>query len=221
MVEAEIRHKPTFATLFTEIPPGEAIIGESDAMASMTSNTSIKARFNGGFLMALLLRFLGGESLFINVFRSRDNQPAEVVLTSNTPGDMVEIPLNGQEILVQPGSFVACTEGLGLSVGWAGFASWLGGEGLFRLKVKGTGKVWVGAYGSIYEKHVSDEFVVDTSHLVAYESTVGLRAGMAGGFFSSIFSGEGFVSRISGPGKIYLQSRSMSGLTSWTNSHLF
>ena len=220
MVQTDIRHKPTFATLFTKIPPGEAIIGESDAMASMTANTSIKAKFNGGFFMALLLRFLGGESLFVNVFRTRDADPAEVVLTSNSPGDMVEIPVDNQEILVQPGSFVACTEGLSLSVGWAGFASWLGGEGLFRLKVRGTGRVWVGAYGSIFEKQVSDEFVVDTSHLVAYESSISLRAGMAGGFFSSIFSGEGFVSRISGPGKIYLQSRSMAGLTSWTNSHL-
>ena len=45
--------------------------------------------------------------------------------------------------------------------------------------------------------------------------------GMAGGIFSSFFSGEGLVTRIKGPGRIYMQSRSTSGLTGWINSHLW
>ncbi len=220
-MKTEIRHKPAFDTLHAQIESGETIIGESDAMASMTANTSIRTRWNGGFLMAVLLKFFGGESLFVNWFTTRDGQPADVVLTSGTPGDMVEIPLENTELFIQPGSFVACTSTLTLGVGWAGFASWIGGEGLFRLKVNGTGTVWVGAYGSIFEKQVQEEYVVDTSHLVAYEPTIRIRAGFAGGIFSSFFSGEGLVSRVSGPGKVYLQSRSMAGLASWTNSHLF
>jgi len=220
-METEIRHKPAFAALHTTLAPGESIIAESDAMASMTSNTSLTAKFNGGFLRGLLLKFLGGESLFVNLFKSNNSEPAEVVLTSNTPGDMVAVELNDSELLIQPGSFIACTVGLSLAIGWAGFASWIAKEGLFRLKIRGTGTVWIGAYGSIFEKNISSEYVVDTSHIVAYEPSVSLRAGLAGGFFSSIFSGEGLVSRLRGPGKVYLQSRSMSGLASWTNNHLF
>ena len=78
--------------------------------------------------------------------------------------------------------------------------------------------VW--AYGGILEKEVQGEYVVDSGHLVAYEPTLELRLGMAGGIFSSFFSGEGLVLRIRGQGRIYLQSRSMQGLASWVNSHL-
>ena len=48
-----------------------------------------------------------------------------------------------------------------------------------------------------------------------------MKVGMAGGVFSSFFSKEGLVSRIQGPGKIYLQSRSIEGLTTWINRQLF
>ncbi len=93
-MQTEIRHKPAFATLFTTLEPGDSIIAESDAMASMTSNTSLTAKFNGGFLTALLLKFLGAESLFVNLFKSGNSENAEVVLTSNTPGDMIAVELN-------------------------------------------------------------------------------------------------------------------------------
>ncbi len=72
---------------------------------------------------------------------------------------------------------------------------------------------------SLFEKSTAN--VVDTGHLVAYEPTIGIRMGMAGGIFSSFFGGEGLVTRVTGPGRIYMQSRSMDGLAAWTNSHLW
>ncbi len=97
----------------------------------------------------------------------------------------------------------------------------IAGEGLFRLKVSGQGKVWFGAYGGIFQREINEEYIVDTGHLVAYEPTVNVQIGMAGGIFSSFFSGEGLVARIKGPGKIYMQSRSFDGLAAWTNAHLY
>ena len=108
-----------------------------------------------------------------------------------------------------------------LKLGWAGFASFIGREGLFRLKVTGTGKIWFGCYGGIFVKEIQDTYVVDSGHLVAYEPSIRIKVGMAGGIFSSFFSGEGLVTRIKGPGRIYMQSRSTSGLTGWINSHLW
>jgi uncharacterized protein (TIGR00266 family) len=103
---------------------------------------------------------------------------------------------------------------------WAGFASLIGGEGLFRLVVSGTGRVWFSAYGGIYTKEVTDEYTVDSGHLVGYEPTIGIRVGLPGGLFSSFFSGEGLVTKVRGPGRIYLQSRNFSATTAWINSHL-
>ncbi len=72
----------------------------------------------------------------------------------------------------------------------------------------------------MFTRDIDEEWIVDTGHLVAYEPTVSLRIGLSGGIFSSFFSGEGLVTRVRGPGRVYLQSRSTSGLSSWTNSYL-
>ncbi|MBD90741.1 MAG: TIGR00266 family protein [Deltaproteobacteria bacterium] len=218
-MKVEVRHRPSFATIFAELGPGDSITAESDAMASMDSDVEMTTGFNGGFLLGLLLKFFGGESLFVNTFRTL-KEKAQLVLTQGTPGDIQEVDLQGQTLLLQPGAFIAATSGIKIGVGWAGFASFIGREGLFRLKVSGTGKVWFGAYGGIFERDVDREYVVDTGHLVAYEPTISLKMALAGGIFSSFFSGEGLVSRVQGQGRIYLQSRSMDGLAAWTNGHI-
>ena len=133
---------------------------------------------------------------------------------------MVELTLDGNTLFLQSGAFIAATNGVTLGVAWAGIASLLGGEGLFRLKVSGRGKVWIGGYGAITPRQIDQELIVDSGHLIAYEPTVQIRSGLAGGIFSSFFGGEGIVMRITGPGRIYLQTRSLEGLAAWTNSHL-
>ena len=44
---------------------------------------------------------------------------------------------------------------------------------------------------------------------------------MKGGIFSSIFGGEGLVTRVEGKGKIIIQTRSMDTLAGWLSSKLF
>lgn len=218
-MEAEIRDKPSFAHIHVQLNPGESIIAESDAMASMTSDIQMSTRWNGGFFKAILRRIFGGESLFVNEFTTSTG--GTVVITQPLPGDMEYIELDGNTMYLQPGAYIACEPTVNLGLGWAGFASFIGGEGLFRLKVSGKGKVWFGAYGGIFEREITDEYIVDTGHLVGYEPTISLKVGMSGGIFSSFFSGEGLVMRIKGPGKIYLQSRSIGGLTAWVNARIY
>ena len=69
-METEVRDRPAFANILVKMDTGESIIAESDAMASMSASIKIKTRLNGGFANALLRRFFGGESLFINEFVS-------------------------------------------------------------------------------------------------------------------------------------------------------
>ena len=184
----------------------------------MSSAVNINTKLNGGFFKAIAKRFFGNESLFINEFTSEGE--GELILTQAFPGDIECIELKDTTMYLQPGAFLACEPGVELGLGWAGLASFVGREGLFRLKVTGTGRVWFGAYGGIFAKEIEGDYVVDTGHLVAYEPSVSIKMGMAGGLFSSFFSGEGLVTKVKGPGRIYLQSRSLDGLASWTNSHL-
>ena len=43
----DIRYKTAFATLFVTLAPGESIVAEAGAMASMSRHIQIKTRFNG------------------------------------------------------------------------------------------------------------------------------------------------------------------------------
>lgn len=221
-MDAEIRHGPAFAAIFVTLRPGDRITVESGGMASMSAATAMRTRFNGGFFRAIMRKLFGGESLFVNEFTCADGQDrAELVITQPTPGDMRRVDLRGETLILTSGSFIACGEGVRFGVNWAGFASWWSGEGLFRLTVSGNGPVFFGGYGGVIDKDIAGSYVVDSGHLLAYEPTVRLKVGLAGGIFSSFFGGEGFVTRTEGQGRIYMQSRSLDNLAAWTNRHLF
>ena len=128
--------------------------------------------------------------------------------------------LEGQTMVVQAGSFVACSAGVGMDVGWQGFKNLLSGESMFWLRIGGTGRLILSSYGAIYPVQVNGEYIVDTSHLVAYEPQMKLKLQLAGGLFSSLFGGEGFVTRVEGKGKIVIQTRSLSGLANWLNPRI-
>ena len=211
-MKCEVKYKPAFAAIFITLDPGEKITAEAGAMASMDSKITMKTEFSGGFFPALMRKFFGGESLFVNVFINETRQPLNLVLTQSIIGDIEEIDLRGRELCFQPGAYIAHTPGVKMGVRWAGFASWFAGEGLFKLKIGGRGKVFFGAYGGITKKTISGEFIVDNSHLVAYEPGIQMKIGLSGGLLGSVTSGEGFINRLSGKGDIYLQSRSISGL---------
>jgi uncharacterized protein (TIGR00266 family) len=211
-MQTSIEGGSAFAYINVDLEPGETVIAESDAMSSMSSDLSMDAKFNGGFFSGLAKAYLGGESLFVNHFTNN---------TSGTPGNTRTIELNGQEFCLQPGAYIASTPGVSLGIKWAGLKSWFAREGLFKLTVSGQGTVWYGAYGGLLEKEVDGEYIVDTSHLVAYEPQMKLNIQLAGGLFSSFFGGEGFVTRLEGKGKIIIQTRSLSGLADWINPRLW
>lgn len=219
-MKLNIEGKPSFSYVNVVLDPGETIIAESDSMSGMDTAVQMDVKLNGGLIGGLIRKYLGGESLFINHFSNPTSSPLRLTLVQSTPGDIVEKQLNNESFCLQPGSYVASTPGINLSLKWAGIFSFIGGEGLFKLVVSGTGTVLIGSYGGIVEKEIEGEYLVDTSHLVAYEPQMKLKTQLSGGIFSSFFSGEGFVTRISGSGKILIQTRSISGLQSWLNKHL-
>ena len=217
-MKAEIEGAPAFAHLQVTLSPGDAIIAESDAMASMSAEIEMRTQLNGGIFGALLRRIFGGESIFINRFSNPSTTPKRLTLVQPAPGDLSCRELRkGERYFLQPGAFVACDPTVQIGLKWAGLVSFIAREGLFKVAVSGPGRVWYGAYGALLEREVDGELIVDTSHLVAYESGVTLHLQMAGGLISSLLGGEGLVTRVAGRGKIVIQTRSLSGLTTWLN----
>ncbi|MFM7975026.1 MAG: AIM24 family protein, partial [Pirellula sp.] len=48
-MQVDIRNRPSFANLLVQFQPGDKIIAEAGAMATMSSNVEMKTRLNGGF----------------------------------------------------------------------------------------------------------------------------------------------------------------------------
>lgn len=216
-MKTQIDGSPSFAHVHVDLEPGESVIAESDAMASMSAELEMNTRFNGGFFKGLLKKFLGGESLFINEFVNNTQATKRITIVQPTPGDIRELQLNNSSFCLQPGAFLACTPGINLGIRYAGLSSFIAREGLFKLEVSGTGKVYYGAYGGIVEKQVNGEYIVDSGHLVAYEPGMKLSLKLSGGLISSFTSGEGIVTKVEGTGKIILQTRSLESLADWIN----
>jgi uncharacterized protein (TIGR00266 family) len=219
-MEARIEGRPAFAHIHLTLEPGESLIAESDAMATMSADLDMDAKLSGGLVSAVARRVFAGESLFVNTFANRTQRPLQMTLVQSTPGDICRLDLTGGSVCLQPGAYIASTPGLDLGVRYAGMGSFIGREGLFKLQVSGTGSLWYGAYGGLVEKHIDGEYIVDSGHLVAYGPEMKLRVQLAGGVFSSLFGGEGLVTRVEGRGPITLQTRSLSGLASWLNPRL-
>lgn len=217
-MKASIQGNPSFSHIHIDLDPGESVVAESGAMQAMSAELDMKAVPNGGFFSALGKRFFGGESFFVNCFSNGGSHPMRVTISQDVPGEIVELKLSGnQDLCLQKGAYLAHHGDVTFQPVWAGFVSWFSGEGLIKLKAKGSGTLWFGAYGGIIERQVEGDLKVDDGHLVAYDPSLKLKMALGGGLFSSFFGGEGFVTKVTGSGKVYIQTRSLSGLASWLN----
>lgn len=208
-----IKNGPVFSTLHVTLNTGESVIGEKGAMISMTPSVELKARTTGKGVFGAMKSMIGGEALFSTTFTATENN-SEVVLAPSSPGDIIHFPLSGQKILAQGGAYLAGTTGLELGT-QGSLRGALMGEGLFLQTISGTGDVWLSSYGAVYIKELGpgEEYSVDNGNMVAFEDSVTFTIKKATkGLFSTFASGEGFVSRFKGPGKVWIQTRSVSGL---------
>ena len=82
-------------------------------------------------------------------------------------------------------------------------------------RLVGDGLAFAHAGGTIIEKDLAagDVLSVDTGCLVAFSPTVDYDIEFISGFTNALFGGEGlFLAKMTGPGKVYLQSLPLSRL---------
>jgi uncharacterized protein (AIM24 family) len=71
VADVQLKGGTAFRYLDVTLAPGESIVTEAGAMASMAAELELESKFNGGFFVGLARAFLGGESLFINTYSPR------------------------------------------------------------------------------------------------------------------------------------------------------
>ena len=184
-----MRAIPITGQLRVELGPGEQFIAEGGSMAWMDSGIQSKARLLGGFLSALIRKVTGGESLFVGEYSS--DTGGKIAFSPAQPGSVMQRTLNGDSFMLTGGSFMACTPGVELSTKFGGGRALFSGEGLFLMECSGRGELFFNAYGSIIERKIDGSFIVDTSHVVAWEPSLSYSIQGMGGIKSTLLSGGG------------------------------
>jgi len=207
-----IEHQGAFALALVNLQAEQTICAEAGAMVSMSANVDLHSELKGGVFGALK-RAVGGESAFVSTFTARGG-PGEVTFAPGTPGDVAGLDMQNQTFMVQSSSYLAGDTSLTVDTKFGGAKSFFGGEGLFVLRVSGTGLLLVSSFGAIHRRTLrpGEQYVVDTGHLVAWEGHMqyNLRKAAKSGYLRSLLSGEGMVAEFTGPGEILIQTRNLA-----------
>jgi uncharacterized protein (AIM24 family) len=94
-------------------------------------------------------------------------------------------------------------------------AGLFGGEGFVLQKLTGPGTFWLEIPGEVREYTLSagQTMKIDPGFLALMEPTVAYDITMVKGVTNMLFGGEGlFLATLTGPGKIWLQTMTMSNL---------
>jgi uncharacterized protein (TIGR00266 family) len=214
-MQTEVLYSPSYATAKLTLVAGETVRAESGAMLAMSPNLTMETSTQGGVMKGLRRAVLGGESFFMNMFTAQSDG-AELYVAPALPGDVVAWPINGT-LFVQSGSFLASSGGVEVDTNWGGGKTFFSSEGLFMLRIAGQGDLVLSAYGAIHsiDLQAGQSYTVDTGHMVAWTEGITYNVRKVGNWKSTFFSGEGLVCDLTGPGRIYLQTRSQDAFLSW------
>jgi uncharacterized protein (TIGR00266 family) len=211
------KFNPSYTVAYCSLESGESVLVERGAMAWMSDGLQVSGDLGGGVLKAVVRSAVGKES-FLWARYTAEITGAWVAITPRFPGDIcaIEIDGNGPSVRSETGSTLA-TSGLEMSVRTGSASTLLLKEGATLIESSGTGTLVLASYGAIEEFTLAESqpLYVDTGHLVAWDSTVDLRASTLQGVMNSALSGEGIVGQLTGPGRVWLQTRAESQLVSW------
>lgn len=202
----ELLYGNTNKVLKINAEQGEKYTVESAAMVSMDDVFNTKAKTGG--LSKTLGRIFSGESMFIQEFTAKEN--GELLLAPKFLGDIEIVELNGEkQYRLGKSSFLAATEGIDVNTKSGGINGMLSGEGLIQMEASGAGTLFISAYGAIHKKVVAENetYIVDSDHLVLWDSNMRYSTELISGLFGSIAGGEGLVCKFNGPGEIWIQTR--------------
>lgn len=206
-MQINILYKPSQSLAQVWLAPGESIVAESGAMVGMTPNVHMMTQSGG--IMSGLKRIFGGESFFRNTFTAQQDQ-GEVLFATPLCGDMAVVDVGPRQWSMQNGAFVACSPTVDVATK-AGAKGFFSGAGLFVLETRGQGQLVLGSFGAVEPVQVDGSMVIDTGHIVAWESTLEYDISKAAsGWVTSFLSGEGLVCTFRGRGVVYVQSRNAS-----------
>lgn len=210
------------------LDPGETVVSEPGAMMYMEQGIQMKASFGDGSekhkgilgsLVGAGKRYFAGEKMFMAMFTNNASERHKVSFAGPYPGRIQPIDLadHSNQIYCQRGSFLCGAKGVALEFGWSkriGFGLF-GGEGFVLQKISGDGLAFIHASGAIEEKSLKEgeTVYIDTGSLVGFQAGMDFDVQVVKGLSNMLFAGEDlFLTKITGPGKVWIQSMPYSKL---------
>jgi len=218
-MDVDYEFQPAFTLMTANLGPGESIKVEPGAMVAQSSDLNVETGMarKGGLIGGLIKSAMGGESFFINTY-SAGPSGGWISMAPSSPGDVKTFDLEpGQDLYMQGGAFMAYSPNVQYDTKFQGAKALWSREGLFFLKAYsegGPGQVFYSSYGAIKQVEVTPDapMIVDNGHLVAFTKGVSYDVQKAGSWKSTLLGGEGLVLRMTGSGKVWIQTRNLESL---------
>ncbi|MGL5354182.1 MAG: TIGR00266 family protein [Clostridium sp.] len=207
----ELMYGNTNKVLKINAEAGETYVVEAGAMVSMSDVFEMKAKTGG--LSKTLGRMFSGESMFIQKFTAKRN--GELLLAPKYLGDIEIVKMDGsKKYRLGKSSFLASTSEIDISTKSGGISGMFSGEGLIQMEASGKGELFISSYGAIHKKEIAamETYIVDSNHLVLWDSNTKYNIELASGLFGSMVGGEGFVCKFTGPGTVWIQTRNPANM---------
>jgi len=123
----------------------------------------------------------------------------------------------GHSYMIHKHGFLCATEGVNLSIGFQrGLGAGLfGGNGFILQRLAGpcTAFVELGGECVVYDLPAGQSIMAHPGHIGMFQDSVSFDITMMRGISNALFGGDGlFVGRLTGPGKVWLQSLTVPGL---------
>ena len=196
-----------------ELNQGESMYTQSGGMIWQTQGIKMSTNARGG-LGRSLGRMFTGESIFMANYTA-EMPGAKVAFGSTVPGSVVPVNISQGGLICQKGSFLCAEQTVDLkAVFTKKFMSGLfGGEGFILQHLFGQGMAFLEVDGDMVERYLNpgETLKVDTGNVVAFEPTINYEIETVKGLGNIFLGGEClFLTRLTGPGKIILQTQNFN-----------
>ena len=205
----------SFPIVICTLQKGETMKNETGAMAFMTSGMNMETNTGGGLLKGIG-RALSGDTLFLNFFTA-ESDGEQIGFSACTPGKIIPIRLDeSNSIIGQKNAFLAAEESVDVDIYFKDKLGTgiFGGEGFILQKFTGNGMVFLEVDGEVIEKDLEpgEVLLVDPGHIAAMDESINFDIERVQGAKNILF-GEGlFFSKLTGPGKVWIQTMPISKL---------
>jgi uncharacterized protein (AIM24 family) len=202
------------------LEPGDVIVAAPGELSSMTANVQLRtttATAGARGLWGAITRAVSGGGLFMTEFAATGGQGA-VAFAAKVPGQIMPVEVQpGRGYLVHRHGFLCATQGVELTMALQRSlgAGIFGGDGFIMQRLSGQCKAWVELAGEVitYDLAPGETISAHPGHVGMFSESINFDVQLLPGISNMFFGGDGlFVARLTGPGKVWLQSLTLPNL---------